>query len=348
MTSPVKTGIIGCGRIAERAHAPALQELVESDFFAACDVDLSRAESMAATFGAQHAFNDINAMLRSGVEAILVCTPHPAHEVAVVSAARAGVHSLCEKPVAIQLDEIDRMIDATESAGVNFGVIFQRRFWPAAQRLRAAIDTGEIGTPTLGTSQSFLWRSEEYFAQDPWRGKWATEGGGVLMNQAVHVIDLLQWYMGPVTEVYGRHATLVHGNYIDVEDTAVATIAFESGSLGLIQAASTLNPPFGFKVAIHGANGVTLGLLEDPEGTQGVNDVWTLDPEDRQRVAWEAEERNNPGFPLFHKLQIQEFLQSIQENRQPAITGHDGRISLAIIQAIYESERSRQPVRMTD
>ena len=343
MTQTVKTGIVGCGNIA-KSHAQGIAASPEAEFFAVCDSDFGRAEALAAEYNVPHAFGSLDEMLRSGVEAVMVCTPHPVHEEIVVKSSEAGVHSLCEKPVAIELGEVDRMIEAADKAGVNFGVIFQRRFWPASQRIRAAIDSGEIGWPTLGLSQSWLWRPESYFAMDEWRGKWATEGGGVLMNQAVHMIDLLQWFMGPVTEVYGKHATLVHGAYIDVEDTSVATLVFESGALGLIQAASTINPPFGFKVTIHGSNGNTLGVIESPEGTQGVNDLWTLDPDDSERAAWAATDAGNPGFPLFHQLQIQEFLQSIIAGRPPAVTGVEARKSLAIILAIYESQRTGKAV----
>lgn len=342
----VRVGIIGCGKIA-KVHAAALSQLEEAEFVACCDQDAARAQELATAYGVPNVYADVDALLRSGrVDVVHVCTPHPAHERAVVAAAAAGVHVLCEKPVAITLDEADRMIDAADRAQVVFGVIFQRRFWPAARRIRDAIDTGRLGTVTLGECSVRIWRPEAYFASDPWRGKWATEGGGVLMNQAVHAIDQFLWFMGEPVEVVGRHATLRHGAYIDVEDTAVATVVFENGALGVIQAASTFQPDFGFRVAVHGNNGAAVSVWERREGEQGINDVWTLNGDDEHRAAWELEDTGGSGFPGFHALQIRDFLKSMRERRPPAVTGRDARKSLEVILAIYESSRTGQPIRL--
>jgi UDP-N-acetyl-2-amino-2-deoxyglucuronate dehydrogenase len=342
----VKVGIVGCGKIA-RVHATSLVNLDEADFVAVCDMDGERAKAFADQYGVPQVYTDMHQMLHSGeVEAIMCCTPHPIHERVVVAAAEAGVHVLCEKPMAITLDEADRMIAAADQAGIAFGVIFQRRWWPAAQRIRAAIDAGQLGKLTLGECAVKIWRSEEYFASDPWRGKWATEGGGVLMNQAVHAIDQFAWFMGKPVEVVGRYATLRHGNYIDVEDTAVATVVFEDGGLGTIQAASTFQPGFGFRVAVHGDNGASASVWERNEGEQGITDVWTIVGEEDQMAGWLEAESGGIGFPGFHAQQIQDFLQAVRDGRQPAVTGRDARTSLAIILAIYESSRTGQPVKL--
>lgn len=344
---PVRSGLIGCGKIAA-IHASALDKLQEAEFVACCDRDEARAHEMAAAHNVPNVFNDADALLKSGlVDAVLVCTPHPAHEAIVVAAANAGVHVLCEKPVTITLEAADRMIEASNKAGVQFGVIFQRRFWPAAQRIRKALDDGKLGKITLGECSVRIHRDRDYFASDPWRGKWATEGGGVLMNQAVHSFDHFQWFMGKAVEVYGKYATLKHGAYIDVEDTVAATVTFDNGALGVIQAATTFSrPDFGFRVAIHGDNGSTVSVWELPEGQQGINDVWTIPGEEALRAQWEEEDKDKPGFPLFHELQIQEFLQSVVAGRAPAITGADARNSLELILAIYESSRTGKPVRL--
>ncbi len=340
----LKTGIIGCGLISP-AHAEALSSLPASDFWAVCDTDPEKANALARTFSVPHVFTKLDDFLASGVEAVMVCTPHKAHESIVIRAAEAGVHVLCEKPIAAELDAADRMITAVDSNGITFGVAFMRRFWPAAQRIHQAIASGQIGVPTMGMCQTRLWRPESYYAQGSWRGTWAGEGGGVLMNQAIHVIDLLQWFMGPVTEVYGKYATLVHGNFIDVEDTVSATLTFASGGLGIIQAITTVDPAYGYRVTVHGSKGHTLSVWENPEGMQGYNDLWTLDPSDEHRAEWEAAERYGSGFPGFHTLLIADFLQAVIEGRPPAVTGAEGRKSLAIVQAIYESTRSGIPVR---
>jgi UDP-N-acetyl-2-amino-2-deoxyglucuronate dehydrogenase len=339
--------LIGCGKIAT-IHAMALNTLPTADFVACCDQDIERARAVATKYEVPHVFDDAEVMLRdSNVEAVLICAPHPAHEQLVLAAAQAGVHVLCEKPISITMDAANRMIAAAKQGEITFGVVFQRRFWPAAQRIRQAIDSGRFGKPTLGECSVRIWRSPEYFASDPWRGKWSTEGGGVLMNQAVHAIDMLQWFMGRPVEVFGRYETFRHGAYIDVEDTAVATVQFESGALATILAATTVQPESGFRVAVHGDMGSTVSVWEQNEGQQGINDVWNLPGEETFRTVWELEEKGKPGFPMFHVLQIQEFLQSLIEKQRPAVTGEDARVSLEIIQAVYESSRTGLPVRLT-
>jgi len=339
--------LIGCGRIAT-IHAMALNSLPEAEFVACCDQDIERARATGAKYGVPLVFDNAENLLRDAeVEAVLICTPHPAHEQLVVAAAQAGVHFLCEKPISVTVDAATRMIAAAKAAGTVFSVVFQRRFWPAAQRAKQAVECGKLGNLTLGECSVRIWRSQEYYASDSWRGKWETEGGGVLMNQAVHAIDLLQWLMGRPAEVYGRYETLRHGAYIDVEDTAVATLRFPNGALATIQAATTVQPESGFRVAVHGDRGPTISVWEVNEGEQGINDVWTIPGEESARRVWEWEEKNKPGFPLYHVLQIQEFLQALIAGREPAVTGESAKVSLEIIQAIYQSSRTGQPVQFT-
>jgi UDP-N-acetyl-2-amino-2-deoxyglucuronate dehydrogenase len=340
----VRVGLIGCGKIAE-VHALGLARAEGAAFVACCDVDAEKARALAAKHGVESVFSDAGELLGSGeVDAVVVCTPHPSHGPLVVAAAEAGVHVLCEKPITIDLVEADRMIAAAARADIRFGVIFQRRLWPAAQRLRRAIDCGKLGKLTLGECAVRIWRSEEYFASAPWRGTWANEGGGVLMNQAVHAIDQFQWFMGPAVEVSGRYATLRHAGYIDVEDTAVATVVFASGALGIIQAASSFNPNFGFRVAVHGDTNAAASVWERVEGRQGVNDVWSIPGEEEAAVGWEQAEANRPGFPEFHFLQIQDFIDAVREGREPVVTGAEARKSLELILAIYQSSRTGAPV----
>jgi UDP-N-acetyl-2-amino-2-deoxyglucuronate dehydrogenase len=336
----VRVGLIGCGGIAQ-THAEALADISEASFVACCDTDIDRARAMAERYGTPQPYGDAAEVFEGDVvDAVLICTPHPSHTPLATAAAEAGLDVLVEKPLAINLTEADKMIDAASRAGVKLGVIHQRRFWPAAQRIRAAIDDGRIGTPILGQCFAYLWRGPEYFAKDPWRGTWADEGGGVLMNQAVHAVDLLQWYMGPVSEVHGRWANLAHKGTIDVEDTAVATLRFATGALGVITASTAFNPGTGFRVSVLGESGVTLSLSEAPESTQGINDVWTVPGDEDQHALWAAAEAGQPGFPRFHQLQIREFLRAVLEDREPAVTGGEARRSIAIITAIYESQRS--------
>ncbi|MHB8645626.1 MAG: Gfo/Idh/MocA family protein [Thermomicrobiales bacterium] len=346
MADRVRVGLIGCGKIAQ-THAKALATLPEADFVACTDLNVDRARATAEDYHIPRIFPDADALLASGeVEAAVVCTPHPSHTPLVIAAAEAGVHVICEKPITTRLTDADRMIAAAERAKIKFGVIFQRRFWPAAQRIRAAIDVGQLGNLTLGECIAHLSRDRAYFAQDAWRGKWATEGGGVLMNQAVHTIDKFQWFMGEAVEIFGRYATLVHGDYIDVEDTVVATVRFANGALGIIEASTSIAPNRGFRVAVHGDNGATASVWEFPEGKEGINDIWTVGGEATYVPVWEGVEERRAGFPYFHARQIQDFLHAVRDDRPPAVTGAEARKSLEIILAIYHSSRTGLPVHL--
>jgi predicted dehydrogenase len=234
----MRTAIVGCGKVAH-LHAVALRDL--SDFVAVCDADAPRAASFAAKYDVAP-YDSVRQMIEKGrVEAVVICTPHPVHAGPAIEACRAGAHVLVEKPLASNLADCDAMIEAAQQYGVQLGVVSQRRFFEPVQRMKAAIDAGKIGTPVLGTVQMYSWRDEAYYRSDPWRGRWDTEGGGVLINQSPHHIDILQWLMGPVEEVFGRWANLNHP-YVEVEDTAVGIVRFKSGGLATITVSLSQKP----------------------------------------------------------------------------------------------------------
>lgn len=346
----IRVGIIGCGKIAIN-HVKALQALPGVIVAAVVDTDGARARAFAREYGIEYAFDDVDAAMKSGLDAVTVCTPHPVHESGVLAAASHGLHVLCEKPIAATLDEADRMVAATEAAGVKFGVLFQRRFWPQASRIRAAIDSGALGAPIVGSCTVRFRRDEEYYSE-PWRGRWDTEGGGVLINQAIHHIDLLQWFMGEAVSVTGRIATLRHGAFIEVEDTAVATVEFESGALATIQASSTFDPGLGAQVLVSDAAGNTVSVVEFPEGT-GLTDIWTLNGEEEFTPLYEVGGTFDipladihSGLVPIHALQIADFIDAVRNDREPTVTGREARKAFAIVMAIYESSRSGLPVRL--
>ena len=192
-------------------------------------------------------------MLREArVEAVLVCTPHPLHAEPAIQAAEAGVHVLVEKPLAASLPDCDAMLAAARKAGTRLGVISQRRLYEPVRRMKDAIDAGKIGRPVLGVFTMYSWRDPAYYQSDPWRGKWATEGGGVLVNQSPHQLDLLQWFMGEIEEISGYWANLNHPS-IEVDDTAVAMVRFQNGGLGSIVTSLSQQPGIFTKVHIHGS-----------------------------------------------------------------------------------------------
>lgn len=348
----VRVGIVGDGKVAH-LHAQALRLIPRAAFVAVCGVIPERVRAFASQYGVQP-FLDVETMVtQSGIDAVIVCTPHPAHAQPAISAAEAGAHVLVEKPMAASLRDCDTMIAAASAAGVRLGVVGQRRFYAPVQRVRQAIDAGKIGRPVLGMVLMLGWRDEAYYRSDPWRGRWDTEGGGVLVNQASHQLDLFQWLMdSPVDTLFGYWGNLNHP-YIEVEDTAVAVLRFKNGALGNIVASNSQKPGIYGKVHIHGENGASVGvqtdggamfiagmseILEPP-----VNDLWTVPDEVDLLAQWQAEDRRafaaiTPTIH-FHRLQDEDFINAVLENREPLIPGREGRVAVEIFTAIYRSQR---------
>lgn len=354
----IKTAIIGCGKVSD-LHAQALLATAEAEFVAVFSRDYAKAKKYGEKYAVQ-GFSDIGEMIRSaGVEAVIICTPHPAHCDAAVIAAEAGVHVLVEKPLAATLQDCDTILAAARRNKVKIGTVCQRRFYAPVQRLKKAIDAGKIGRPALGTVLMLGWRDRDYYVSDPWRGKWRAEGGGVLVNQAPHQLDLLQWFMGPIVELFGVWANINHP-YIEVEDTAVAIVRFQNGALGNIVVSNSQKPGIYGKVHIHGQNGASVGVQTDggamfvagmsPILEPPVNDLWTVAGEEHLLEQWQAEDTalfnglSNSMVHYFH-LQIRDFLRAIVDDREPLVTGADGRKTVEIFTAIYRSQRTKAPVR---
>lgn len=352
----IKTGIVGCGAVGH-FHARAFQQLPGSELTACCNVRLGRAQEFGAQYGIP-AFDSVSEMIRkTGVEALSICTPHPAHREFAVEAARLGVHIAVEKPLASSLSDCDAMIEATQRGGALGATISQRRFYPPARRVKQAIEAGKIGKPILGSVNMLGWRTMEYYASAEWRGTWQGEGGGVLVNQAVHQLDLLLWYMGEAREVYGMWDTLNHPS-LEVEDTAVAVVRFANGALGSISVSNSQNPALFGNVRVHGENGASIGVQTDG-GAMFIagqnnkieppfNDLWTVPGEEHLKEQWKTEDAACFAAPdaieQFHVQQLDDFLHAIDENRAPAITLQDGRRTVELFTAIYQSGRDHRPV----
>ncbi|MDR6620418.1 Gfo/Idh/MocA family oxidoreductase [Sinomonas atrocyanea] len=350
MSAPYRVGIVGCGAIS-RNHLEAFAAIPEAAVVAVCDVDPGRARETAERWGIPHAFGSVGELLAAGVDLVSVCTPHPTHEAVVLAAAAAGAHVLCEKPIAIDLASAERMVAACDAAGVRLGVLFQRRFWPAAQRLRAAVDDGTLGRPILGHASVLLHREPEYYSAAAWRGTWATDGGGVLMTQAIHYLDLLQWLMGQVVEVHGCLGTFTHA--IEVEDTAAAVLRFASGAMATLSATTAAAPSLGVSIRITGETGATAELTEFPEGTDGRVTILargrTIDSEPAHPAGIDPDvdlATINGQLVPHHTTQIRDFVEALGAGRAPAVTGRDATAALAILLAVYESSRTGRPVRL--
>ena len=358
MNRKVRTAIVGCGKVAH-LHAAALGTLPEAEFVAVTDAAFERACEFAARYRVR-AYKDLDSLINdSHVEAVIVCTPHPAHRAPAVRAAEAGVHVLVEKPLASSLSDCDAMIEAAARHKVKLAVVSQRRFFEPVARMKAAIDAGKLGAPILGTVAMFSWRDENYYRSDPWRGKWDTEGGGVLINQSPHHLDIMQWLMGPIDEISGYYANLNHP-YIEVEDTAVAIIRFRSGALGSVVVSLSQKPGIYTKIHVHGANGTSVGAETDSGATfiagmtavaqPPLNDLWTIPGEEALLPAFQEEDRAMFGridpTTHYHAAQDRDFLRAVLEDRPPLTTGEDGRKVVEIVAAIYRSSRDHRPVRL--
>jgi predicted dehydrogenase len=261
-----------------------------------------------------------------------------------VAAARAGKHVVVEKPLEITLPRCDAIIDACDKAGVRLCTIFPSRFSAANRTLKAAIETGRFGKLTLGDTYVKWWRTQEYYDSGGWRGTWALDGGGALMNQAIHNVDLLQWLMGDVASVFAHTATLAHTR-IEVEDTAVAVVRFKNGALGVIEAATSAFPGLLKRTEIHGDQG-SARVEQDDILLWEFRDKLDLDAEIHAKMAAagggskagasDPRDISHEG----HRKQLSDFLQAIDESRAPFVDGRDGRKSVEIIRAIYDSAKT--------
>jgi predicted dehydrogenase len=292
------------------------------------------------------------------LDALIVCTPHPLHAEYAIAAARAGIHVVVEKPMAITTRDCDAMIAAAATNRVVLSVVSQRRWVPAVMRVKSAIDGGRIGDPGLASLEVLGWRSPEYYALDRWRGTLEGEGGGVLVNQAVHQLDLLRWFLGPVIDIGGQVANLNHPE-IEVEDTAVAVARFASGALATIVASNAQRPGLYANIHVHGRNGSSVGVETD-RGSMFVagmslpsparNDVWTIPGEKDLPARWEAEDAAElEGVDVashYHELQLRDVVQAILERREPAVRGSDGRATVEFVAAIYQAHATGLPVRL--
>jgi len=353
----IGTALIGCGKVGD-THARALKQIPESNFVAVFDTDTNRAQAFATRFGVK-AFTDLGQMLADKqVQMASICTPNYSHADMVLACAQAGVHSLVEKPMAIDLKSCDVAIKTAEQAGICLGAISQRRLYRPVRRVKQAIESGKIGKPVLATLTVMGWRDEGYYRMDHWRGRWATEGGGVLLTQTTHQLDLFQWFMGPIEEVFGYWSNYNHP-YIEVEDTAVAVVRFSNGGMGTILVSNSQKPGFYGKIHVHGDNGASVGVQTDGGSpfvsgvTESVdppvNDIWTVPGEENLLAQWQAEDtafcRDFDIMSHYHQLQIQDFLQAILERRQPMVSGSEGRKHVELFTAIYRSQSRHGPVK---
>ncbi|SDO87971.1 Predicted dehydrogenase [Nakamurella panacisegetis] len=347
--SKIRFAVIGAGVIGE-VHCRALAGLADSaELVAIADIKLDKASAMAARFGRVEAFDDVAALLaRPDIDAVTVCTPSGLHADVAVDALEAGKHVVVEKPIDISLGAADRIIAAEARSGRKVTVISQHRFDRSTEKVLDAVRAGHLGTVTSAIASHAWWRGQTYYDSGDWRGTWALDGGGAIMNQSVHTINLMVTTVGTPVEVFAHTACLAHER-IEVEDTAAAVVKFSSGALGLIHGTTAAYPGLDASLRIFGTKGSA--VISDDElvffhenvgpapeiqmssGT-GLNQVtpdFRLDPADA-------------GLGDAHQRQLADFVEAIRTDRQPRVSTTDARTSLAVILALYESARTGLPV----
>ena len=342
----VRFGIIGCGMIAN-FHAAALAQLRQAELAGVT----SRSIDSANRFARKHdcpAYASIDELLaRDEIDAISICSPSGAHLPPALAAAAAGKHVVVEKPLEITTARCDQIIEACQRHGVLLSTIFQSRFHQSSKLLKAAVEAGRFHKLCLGSAYVKWFRNQSYYDGDAWRGTWELDGGGALMNQAIHNVDLLQWIMGPVRDVFAFTDTLTHER-IEVEDTAVASLRFASGALGTIEATTSAWPGSLKRLEIYGSAGSA--IIED-EGICKWEFAESLaeDADLLQRFSRRNRTSGGSNDPTAidisgHRSQFQEIVSAIQSGQPLLVDGREARKSVAIIEAIYESSQLGRPV----
>ncbi|MDR3085309.1 MAG: Gfo/Idh/MocA family oxidoreductase [Christensenellaceae bacterium] len=336
----VRCGVVGLGQIGP-LHLDAITKVEQTELIAVCDLDEEKAKSYAERYGCAYTTSFEELIAREDIDLVHICLPSGMHADFGCRAAKAGKHVLTEKPIDVSLENADRLIKACREAGVKLSCISQHRFDPDIAYLKRAIDDGHLGRISFGASHTKWYRSQDYYDSGDWRGTWALDGGGALMNQSVHYVDMLQYLCGGIDEVQAYCATLAHER-IEVEDVAVAAVRFKSGAIGVLEGNTTAYPGFVTRLDVYGQKG---GVIIE-------NDVvkeWKLEglpAPTNEALGGPSGASSAVIFGLSHQRQIADVAQAILEDRAPLVTGEEARRPLAVILAVYESAKAGKPVRL--
>lgn len=342
-------GIIGAGMIAS-VHARALREIPGTTLVGVYSTTPQKREAFAAKENCR-AFNRLEEMLADpAIDIVCICTPSGAHQDPALACIAAGKHCLIEKPLEVTLEKCDRIIAAAEEKGVKVAVVFPSRFYEQAMLLKEAVDKSRFGAIVLGDAYVKWHRSEAYYKSNPWRGTWDLDGGGALMNQGIHSVDLLQWYMGPVKKVQAFRANRKHKE-IAVEDTVVASLEFENGALGNITCSTAIFPGELKRIEINGTAGTAV-LQESNLVRWELQEMTAADEAIREQSKQSGLSHgggaSNPADISFkgHQLQIEDLIHAINTNGTPLVDGREGRKAVEIVLAVYRSAATGQPVEL--
>jgi UDP-N-acetyl-2-amino-2-deoxyglucuronate dehydrogenase len=335
----VRVGILGAGNISE-THARAAAAIPDVVVVAVHGGNAERAAALASAYGAA-ACPDLESFLRQPMDLVAIGSPSGLHAAQGVAAAERGLHVLTEKPIDVTPEAADRLIDAARRAHVKLGVFFQDRAQPDILRLRAAVTGGRLGRPLLASARVKWYRPPEYYGASRWRGTWALDGGGALMNQGIHTLDLVAWLLGPVVRVSAATRTALHR--IEVEDTVVAILEFAGGAVATFEATTAAYPGYRRRVELTGTEG-TVTLEHDR-----LVAVDLKQPADDLAIGPAGDGNLSASSPVVsdargHQRILEDFIAAIREDREPLCSGSEGRRSVALAAAIYQAARTGHPV----
>jgi predicted dehydrogenase len=339
----MRIGILGAGNISD-THARAASEIPGVEVVAVYGQNHAKAAQLAARYGACACESFEQFLDHRPMDLVAIGTPSALHADEGIAAAERGLHVLVEKPIDVTIARSDALIAAADRAGVKLGVFFQDRLKPDLVRLKTLIDAGALGTPVLASSRVRWYRSPEYYSGSRWRGRRALDGGGALINQAIHTLDLLLHLWGPIASVDARAATRLHK--IEVEDTIVATMTFASGGLGVFEGSTAVYPGYPRRVELTGSNGTaivdhdSLVALDLASAFPGA----TIEPRNADAAAAQNAASPTVSDATPHRRILEDFIDAIRTNRTPVCDGREGRRSVAVVEALYASAREHRPV----
>lgn len=340
MADKFRLALVGCGAIG-RVHARAITKLEDAQLVAVSDLKAENSVKMAEDFGC-NAYTDYRKMFqKEKIDIACVCTPSGTRIEICEAAAAEHIHLLVEKPLDIDNERTEKIVNICRTAGVKLGCVFQLRFLPVFQSLKQAEREGKFGKLIIGNAGTICYRSEDYYKEGGWRGTFAQDGGGSLMNQGIHAIDLLRWIMGDVKSVFAYQDHLTHD--IEVEDTLVAGIEFQSGAMGTVMASTSVYNGINKKLEIFGTDGSV--IINDTEPTMWkFNNIQDSDlgiPKGEQPAHISLSPTSNLIEDVWaHQQQITDMIEAIKQDREPAINGDEGRKTVQLVLAIYESART--------
>lgn len=341
-------GIVGAGVISD-IHAMAIDSIENARLVGVYSINKNKSEAFALKNNCT-AYHTLDALVNlPEIDIVCICTPSGIHLDPAIKCIEAGKHCLIEKPLEVTLEKCDRIIEAANKAGVKTGVIFPSRFYEASKQVKKSIEEKRFGDLVLGDAYVKWNRSAGYYKSSAWRGTWEFDGGGALMNQGIHSVDLLQWYMGPVESVQSVTANIRH-KVIEVEDTVVSTLKFANGALGTIVCSTAVFPGTLKRIEVMGTTGTAIleesNLIKWQFEQETSDDKLIINAMSRGNVSHGGV--SNPADINFkgHQRQIEDMIHSIETGDKPLVDGVEGRKSVAIVLAIYESARSGRMVKL--